>query len=280
MKSSDMVGYKNSRIRSLAVEGMPLKDELIIDSHAHIGLMSDVHIPYGKLKGIISHMNHLGIDQLCISAYAGLFADYKLGNDLVARAVRDYPTRFIGFAVINPNYSEEEIQAEMRRCTERLNMRAFKLHPGCHYYPPDGPKYFPVFEYANAHSYMVLNHTWGINASYLNKVAAQFRNACFIIGHGSSLAAVRGENRPSGYEELLRKRDNVSLSLTTCYRFGEVERLVKEVGSEKVLFGTDMSYLDGASQLGTVAYARISDEDKRKILGLNMKQIIDVYARG
>ena len=222
-------------------------------------------------------MNHLGVNQLCISACAGLFADYKLGNNLVTQAVREHPTRFIGFAVINPNYSKEEIQAEMRRCTKKLNIRAFKLHPDFHHYAPDGPKYFPVFEYANAYSYVILSHTWGANANFLNKVAAQFRNVCFIIGHGTLHGVLHGQGRYSGYEELLRKRDNVFLSLTSCYRFGEVERLVKEVGSKKILFGTDMNYLDGAFQLGTVAYARISDEDKQKILGLNMKQIIDTY---
>ncbi len=279
MELPNIVHYKNSRVRTLVAEGKPLKDELIIDSHAHIGLMREFHIPYEKPNEIISHMNRLGVDQLCVSSCVGLFADYKLGNDLIAQAVRDYPTKFIGFAVINPNYSEEEIQLEMSRCTEKLKMKAFKLHPDFHHYPPDGPKYFPVFEYANAHGHVILNHTWGINASYLNEIVGQFKNACFIIGHGTLHGAL-GQLRLPGYEELLRKRDNVFLSLTSCYRFGEVERLVKKVGSEKILFGTDMDYLDGGFQLGTVAYARISDEDKRKILGLNMKQIIDAYLRG
>jgi hypothetical protein len=190
--------------------------------------------------------------------------------------VRDYPGRFIGFAVINPNYSEREIRLEMSRCTEKLGMKAFKLHSGFHEYPPDGPNYFPVFEYADAHGYVILSHTWGRDAAYLDEIARQFRNACFIIGHGT-VNKDFGLSGSPGYEELLRKRDNVFLSLTSCYKFGEVERLVKKAGSEKILFGTDLDYLDGAFQLGNLAYARISDEDKRKILGLNMKQIIDGY---
>jgi predicted TIM-barrel fold metal-dependent hydrolase len=50
---------------------------------------------------------------------------------------------------------------------------------------------------------------------------------------------------------------------------------VSVLGSDKILFGTDLTYLDGTFQLGTVIYAKISDGDKRKILGLNMKNILD-----
>jgi predicted TIM-barrel fold metal-dependent hydrolase len=43
-----------------------------------------------------------------------------------------------------------------------------------------------------------------------------------------------------------------------------VEYAVKTVGAEKILFGTDT--YSAAFQTGRVAFARISDEDKKKIL--------------
>jgi predicted TIM-barrel fold metal-dependent hydrolase len=48
-----------------------------------------------------------------------------------------------------------------------------------------------------------------------------------------------------------------------------------EVGSEKVIFGTDAPMRDPISQFGWVVYSRISEEGKRKILGLNMQRILD-----
>jgi predicted TIM-barrel fold metal-dependent hydrolase len=45
--------------------------------------------------------------------------------------------------------------------------------------------------------------------------------------------------------------------------------------SGKVLYGTDAPMRDPRPQLGWVAYADISIEDKKKILGENMQRIMD-----
>lgn len=52
--------------------------------------------------------------------------------------------------------------------------------------------------------------------------------------------------------------------------------LVKEIGSKRVLFGTDMPFLDPRPALGRVAMADISDEEKKDIFGLNMKYLLNL----
>jgi predicted TIM-barrel fold metal-dependent hydrolase len=37
-----------------------------------------------------------------------------------------------------------------------------------------------------------------------------------------------------------------------------------------------MPFVNANAQIGKILYARISDEDKRKILGLNIARIIDL----
>jgi len=54
---------------------------------------------------------------------------------------------------------------------------------------------------------------------------------------------------------------------------GMLERMVNGVGAERVLFGTDMPFVDGRPQIGYVACARIPDDSKRLIFGLNAKRI-------
>jgi len=51
--------------------------------------------------------------------------------------------------------------------------------------------------------------------------------------------------------------------------YGLVERLVQYAGSDRVLFGADMPFMSPDQQIGRVLFAPISDDDKRKILGLN-----------
>jgi predicted TIM-barrel fold metal-dependent hydrolase len=46
-----------------------------------------------------------------------------------------------------------------------------------------------------------------------------------------------------------------------------VEYLVREMGRDRVLFGTDCVMRDAAPQLGWAAWARIPIEDKRMVLG-------------
>jgi hypothetical protein len=50
--------------------------------------------------------------------------------------------------------------------------------------------------------------------------------------------------------------------------------LTEKVGADKILFGSDMPFVNANAQIGKILYARISDEDKRKILGLNMANIL------
>jgi predicted TIM-barrel fold metal-dependent hydrolase len=53
-----------------------------------------------------------------------------------------------------------------------------------------------------------------------------------------------------------------------------IERFIREVGAERVLFGSDIPLLEPAAALGRIAYARISEEAKGKILGLNIRQLL------
>ncbi len=55
--------------------------------------------------------------------------------------------------------------------------------------------------------------------------------------------------------------------------------MVRRVGAERILWGTDI-FIDPRPALGRLLMARLSDEDKRLILGLNAKRIfrLDAYA--
>jgi predicted TIM-barrel fold metal-dependent hydrolase len=52
---------------------------------------------------------------------------------------------------------------------------------------------------------------------------------------------------------------------------------VQRFGASKILFGSDFPDLDTSLNLGPLLTAKISDEDKRLILGLNMERILTTY---
>jgi predicted TIM-barrel fold metal-dependent hydrolase len=54
-----------------------------------------------------------------------------------------------------------------------------------------------------------------------------------------------------------------------------IERAVARLGARRVLFGSDMPYLEAAMVLGRILAARISDEDREKILRANFACLLE-----
>jgi predicted TIM-barrel fold metal-dependent hydrolase len=54
---------------------------------------------------------------------------------------------------------------------------------------------------------------------------------------------------------------------------------VRELGAERVLFGSDAGGRSFASQLGKVYGAEVSEADKRLIFGQNLKRILTPILR-
>lgn len=246
-----------------------LEDAIIIDCHTHMGYFPACHIPYNNAEGILRTMDRIGISKACVSALASIGPDWMLGNNIVAKAVRKYPHRFIGYAVINPNYPKET-KDELKRCFGELNMKAIKIHPAYHKYPVNGPNYIPVFEYAQENNIIILSHTWS-NSKILDKFARSYPQVTFIIAH---IGGWDGRN----INEMLivaKKYNNIFLDLTSSLAYlGVMEQLVEEVGAEKLLYGSDLPLMDAGYQIGRVIYAKINHEEKKKILGLNMMRLL------
>ena len=269
MSGMDVNGFCDS-IYSKARAGLPLDGVSVIDAHAHLGYMHLFHVPCATAESLLPDMDALGIDCACISAFSSLTADYRYGNNLVMEAVAKYPDRFIGYVAVNPNYAED-MRNELDRCFAAAGMMAIKLHPALHGHPPDHMHYRAAFEMADENEMTVLVHTWGAgDVAGVDRIAGLYPGANFIMGHsGADIRAMEATI------DIVNKRDNVLADLTISLTHeGNVEWFVKEMGSEKILFGSDMPYFSPCPNLGRIAMARIGEEDKRNILGRNMKKLL------
>jgi predicted TIM-barrel fold metal-dependent hydrolase len=241
----------------------------VIDCHAHLGHFARTDIIYPDAQSMIRAMDASGVEKLCVSSFLSIGPDYLAGNDMVAAAVRRYPDRFVGYAVVNPN-RPQGIQSELDRCFQQLGMRAIKVHPAFHAYSIEGSAYRKVFEYATKYSLPVLSHEWG-RSEFLEKVSADYPKANLIIAHtgfwdGRSDFIYRG---------VLQRRPNVfvDLAYSTIY-YDALERMVADVSAEKILWGSDFPLHDLAFQLGRVTFAKLDAASKEKILGGNMLRLL------
>ncbi len=257
-----------------AKKGEPLRDVFVFDIHGHMGYFSEVHIHKGGTpEAMIEQMDYLGINSICVSAHASIGSDYVLGNRLVARALSDYPERFsIGYAVVNPNYPQEMMQ-ELKICFDTLGMKAIKVHSEFHSYPIDGPNYEIVWEYAKQQHCPVLVHATDINA--FETVLSKYPQVSFVLAHALSF------DDTFRYLErvplMAKNFDNVFLDISGSYPYlGVLETFLKRMDCDRILYGSDMPFLDASIQLGRVYYAKISDSQKERILGLNAAELFNL----
>lgn len=258
-------------IAEKAAKGMKLDDVLIIDAHNHIGDWKAFHAPVNSAEGMLASMNTLSIDKCFITAHVSSGPDYVFGNDIVIDTLKKYPDRFIGYVTLNPNY-EENMKNELDRCFKVNGIKGIKINPASHGNPPiDDKRYRIAYEYADEINCPILIHVWGDSSvSAVEKLSEQYPSAIFIMGHAG------GEIRAMEYAlNVINNRKNVyaDLAISLAYE-GNVEWFVKESGSKKILFGTDMPFFDPRPIFGRLAMANISDDEKKDIFGLNIAGIL------
>ena len=260
------------------LRGELLDDVLLVDAHAHLGPWYNFHIP-GDFwaEGLTAAMDTCGIDLAIIAPHVGIGPDPVEGNRLAADAVEQHPNRLAAYCTVNPNYAESEMLGELDNWVTSGVCRGIKIHPTTHDYAADGPDYRPVWGFAHENGLPVLVHTWGGDALcgplMFDGIGREFSGARIILGHsGASVSGIResitaAQNRP-----------NLFLDLTKSFMHqGLLEEMVSAVGADRVLFGTDLPFVDCRGQVGYVASARVTDDEKRKIFGLNAVDLFGLH---
>jgi len=219
-------------------------------------------------------MDAAGVDKACVNCI--FHGDARIGNDLVASFVAQHPDRFIGAAFVTPHYPEEMI-GELERAFDELGMKFLKLYPNYYDRPIDDSGYMPVFEWANDRGIVIMSHT-----SYVGEndtltaprkfvgLAERFSRIRWVLAHSGN--ALKGQIQAI---DAARACSNIYLETASSYGdYGTIESLVEGAGDDRVLYGSDMPLMDARYQISRIVSADISDESKRKVLGLNAMRLL------
>jgi hypothetical protein len=246
----------------------------IIDMHMHWGFEQAMYIPDPLAERIVKNMDRRGITMSISSSIPAMHSDGPRGNRLLAEVIKRYPSRFKGYWSINPNYYKE-MDEHVREFSKTPGFVGFKFWSDYHKYPLTGPKYEPALKYADEHGLLILMHVWG-GGGYntppmVATLAEKYPNVTFIMGH-------------SGYGEwekaitVAKEYANVYLDLTSTYRVnGVVDWLVRDAGSERILFGTDTPWFDPYCGIGCILFSRITDVDRHNIFHRNAERILKKF---
>ena len=248
----------------------------IWDLHCHLsGLPGNT--PEARLAKLIEFADRMGIVRLCV--FMGMEWSYdpspekmRQENDEVLRAIRQFPSRAFGFVYLNPKHTDASLD-ELNRCVRDGPMVGVKLWVAqrC-----NAPELDPILERAAQLKAIVFQHTWlkitgnlpGESSPMdLAELAARHPRATIICGHS-------GGDWEQGLR-VIRPHKNVFADLgggdPTA---GFTEMAVRELGAERVLYGSDAGGRSFASQLAKVFGADIPESAKRLILGENLKRLL------
>ena len=254
--------------------GAVLQDEYIVDAHSHMGTWYNFHIPEGGTPASMVHvMDLVGINCAIAAPHICIGPDYCQGNLDVHEAAQQFPGRILPYVTVNPNYGAEEVRAEIEHWARKGPIVGFKFHPACHQADACHLGYYPVFEYCEEHGLPILSHNWTgapvKGKETLHGLAELFPRVTFIIGHAASGWSAIDVNCDTAH-----RYPNVMLDTTgSGLTFDAIPEMVRRVGAERILWGSDNPFIDPRPSLGRMLMARIDDDEKRMILGLNARRV-------
>lgn len=250
---------------------------IIIDCHGHATLSGR---PWGmSAADLVESMDLFGVDQCCISSPVTSSnappRDVRRNNDEVLGAMQQHPERILGYCFLNPGYAREA-QEEISRCVVDGGMIGVKLY---HQYCINEPVQFPVIERCIDLGVPILMHAGYPAAPELREqqprlstadhfadVARRYPEALLICGHigggGDWERQIKG----------LREAPSVHLDTSgSVFDAGMIERCVRDLGADRLLFGCDMSMEQG---LGKILGARLTERQRGRILSGNFLRIL------
>ena len=253
----------------------------IWDVHTHLsGVPGDT--PEARLGKLLEYADRLGIARLCV--FMGMNWSYdpspetmRRDNDEVLRALRHFPDRAFGFVYLNPRHTQASLD-ELNRCVRDGPMVGVKLWVAqrC-----SEPTLDPIVARATELKAPVLQHCWLKITGNLPgestprdvaQLAARHPRATIICAHtgGEWEGGIRAiRPHPQVYAELCGSDPTA----------GFTEMAVRELGAERVLYGSDAGGRSFASQLAKVLGADISAHAKRLLLAGNIKRILEPILR-
>ena len=177
--------------------------------------------------------------------------------------------------MINPNYPDI-VAREVDTFAENLDAYAgFKFLSDYHHVAVNDPRYRPAWEYADQHKLLLLMHTWGGSpydgTDVLRQAIECYPNVQVLLGH-----SCHGDW--DGAVALARQFPNIFLELTALFDDrGIIEKFAGEVGSERMLFGTDLPWFDPHQAVGVLLSAHINDEDRHNICHRNAEKLLKPF---
>ena len=249
---------------------------MIWDAHTHLSGV-DGRTPDERMANLLRYADRMGVDRVCVMmGYPFLqnptAVQLRQQNDQVTQAIAHYHDRAFGFVYVSGSHPAASVR-EIDRCVKNGPMVGVKLWVArrC-----SADELDPIVRRAAELKAVILQHSWikaGGNLpgestpADVVDMAKRHPTAKLICGHtgGDWELGIRSAAKSDTLPVETAGFDPTA---------GVVEMAVRELGADRVLYGSDAGGRSFASQLAKVQGADIPADAKKKILGENLKRML------
>lgn len=260
----------------------------IIDMHTHLGDVGTFYMPDTRPEKMLELADKCGIEKFIFAHNTGILThELEIAHEESRRIVENFAGRIYAYCIYNPVLPDLSLKI-LDMYSPHPGFAGIKVHPALHGYPLNGKDYEPLWEFAEKNRKPILVHTWddtpqnvypfdlvdvqrNATPALAAEVAALHPDLVLILGHAGghfngNLQAV----------EAARKYRNVFLDICgEATRFDVVDWLVEQAGAEKVMYASDMNWLDPRCHIGRVLGSKLKEKDIYLLLRGNAERIFN-----
>jgi len=254
----------------------------VFDAHLHCpaesGELWQWYPVTRTFEDFVAYLDRTGVGRGIINSQRcqqnGTPAEFVAGNREVARYVEKYKGRFLGACVVNPLFIDEALR-EMEECRKQFGF--VWVGELCNYMKPSYQYTIKQFEQLVEHVVklgMVLDvHT---ELDEMDYIIGKFPQATIVFPHF-------GDEKE--YADIFKRIDLVAQHPNTYLdtsgyghdRVGMLEYAVKQIGPDRVLFGSDFSINDPSTVIARIQHSFLTEEQKQKVLSGNLQALLNKF---
>lgn len=251
---------------------------MIWDLHCHLSGVPG-RTPEERMGQLLEYADRMGIDRLIVflgmsfgRSYDPKPEDFREQNDEVIQAISHWMDRALGFAYLNPNYLQESLD-EIDRCIKDGPLVGIKLWVArrC-----DDKALDTIVEKVAKLQGAIFQHTWVKVGGNLDGESTPMELARLAKRH-PDIPLICGHTGGDWEHGIRAVRDCPNVSIGTGGSdptAGFTEMAVRELGPDRIIYGSDIGGRSLSSQLAKIQGADIPDDAKQKILGGNLKKML------
>jgi predicted TIM-barrel fold metal-dependent hydrolase len=242
---------------------------MIVDAHMHIGPTKFVGRPH-SLERVLSVMDEAGVDKAVLLPTVSTGIPWPA--DKVAEEVKKAPDRLVAFTAVNPK--APDAIGKLEEAVVKYGAKGLKIHPTFQALPADDEIWvYPLVQKAQELKIPVMIHSGeGPYATpwQVGLVAMDFPKVTIIMAH----MGLNSLSYTDGAIKMAKKAGNLILETAGVVYDAPITKACQAIGSDRIIFGSDAPTNNPIHEIKKIQVAKISEEDKRKILGGNILRIL------